>query len=320
MAGILEQVREIKEIWSAFQSSRALITANNYRIFDYLEESKTSGKLAKEINTDKRATEILLDALTGIGLLNKKDDEYKNTKSASGFLVSGSLYYQGDIIRHADSMWKSWSNLDSVLTTGNPSRGGRNHEAFILGMHNLASLKSKKIIQMIGLKGVKKALDLGGGPGTYAVEMAKKGVHVTLFDTPETIKIAKSAINRSLKDSNNIDLVQGDFLTDSIGKDYDLIFMSQIVHSYSEKTNISLLKKCRKAIRNNGRIVIQDFMINENRTKPVWSALFAINMLVHTEGGRTYSPGDMKEWLLKTGFSSVRKNIVTDGVLISARK
>jgi 2-polyprenyl-3-methyl-5-hydroxy-6-metoxy-1,4-benzoquinol methylase len=320
MARTLDQAWEIRKIWSSYQSSRALITANNYKVFNYLEEPKTAKKLAKELKTDERATEILLNALTGLRLLKKKGNKFSNSSLASRFLVSGRPYYQGDIIRHVSSLWDNWSNLDAVLKTGKPCRRSRNHKAFILGMHNLAVLKIKEIINAIDLKGVNKALDLGGGPGTYSIGMAEKGVRVALFDTPETIKIAKTIINDSGVNKENIDFIEGDFLTDDIGSGYDLIFISQILHSYSKKSNILLLRKCRKALNTNGGVVIQEFLVNENRTHPIHSALFAINMLVNTKIGRTYSPGEMKGWVLKAGFRNVRKKVVTDGVLMIAKK
>ena len=114
--------------------------------------------------------------------------------------------------------------------------------------------------------------------------------------------------------------IKGDFLVDDIGKGYDLIFLSQIVHSFSETENISLLRKCRKALNNKGRVVIHEFPINEQKTDPVSSALFAVNMLVNCEGGRTWSFGDMKEWFLKAKFKGARKKEVVEGVLVSAVK
>jgi 2-polyprenyl-3-methyl-5-hydroxy-6-metoxy-1,4-benzoquinol methylase len=290
MTGILDQTKEIRKIWSGYQSSRVLITANNFRIFDHLEEQKTAKY-----------------ALTGLGLLRKNKGGYKNASIASRILVSGRPYYQGDIIKHVNSLWDNWSDLDRILKTGVPSRKSRDHKAFILGMHNLASLKAKEIIKGIGLKGVKKALDLGGGPGTYTIEMAKKGIHVTLFDTAETVKIARTVVNQFQKDPENITFVQGDFLVDDIGSGYDLIFMSQIIHSFSEKNNIMLLRKCRKAL-------------NENRTQPTHSAMFAVNMLVNTQEGRTYSPGEIRGWFLKAGFKKISKKLVAEGVLVSAWK
>ena len=316
MPKISEQAKELRKLWSGFQTARVMLTANNFGVFDRLIKQKTSKELAKDIGTDKRATGILLDALAGLGLLRKQGSRYKNAAIASQFLVSRSPFYQGDIMKHMDTLWDNWSSLDNVIKTGNPCHKSQNHQAFILGMHNLAVLRAGEVIKEIGLKGVKRALDLGSGPGTYAAEMAKRGVDVVLFDTSETIKIARGVINK--RNIKNIDFTQGDFLYDDIGSGYDLIFISQILHAYSEKNNIMLLKKCRKALNNNGKVVIQEFFIRENMTYPVQSALFSINMLVGTEGGRCYSPGEMKTWFLKTGFKNVRKKLVADNVLISA--
>jgi ubiquinone/menaquinone biosynthesis C-methylase UbiE len=315
-----EQSRELRKIWSSFQQARVLMTANNYRFFDHLKEPATAAQLATMKKTDKRATEIILDALSGMGLLQKKQGYYKNRSVASRLLVSGSPYYQGDIIEHADALWHKWTDLDEVMKSGAPSRRSRSHNSFIMGMHNLSVLKAKDIVNNLGLRGVKRALDLGGGPGTYSIELARKGVEVTLFDTPDTIKIAKKVIGHTRASKNLIGFVEGDFLADHIGQDYDLIFISQILHMFSEKTNLRLLGKCKKALKKKGRVVVQEFLINSERTRPIWSSLFSVNMLVNTDGGRTYTPEEVKSWLLRLGFESARKKIVSDGVLISARK
>ncbi len=319
MTGISDQAKELKKIWGGFQASRVLITANNLGVFDYLQDEKSVRQLARLMGTDRRATEILLDALAGLGLLKKKNDKYRNGDSASRFLVSGTPYYQGDIIRHAAGMWDKWSSLDAIVTTGKPSEKSRSLNAFILGMHNIASLKAGSIIDEINLRGVTEALDLGGGPGTYSLEFAKRGINATLFDLPDTLAIARDVLNRSPGRAKKIKLIGGDFKTDAIGSGYDLVFISQILHMFSDKVNIELLKKCRKALGRDGQIVIQEFLINENRTDPEGSALFAINMLVHTSGGRSYSPGEMKSWLQKAGFKNIRKKIMADIVLVSAR-
>ncbi len=318
MPGISEQAKQLRQLWGSFQTSRVLLTANNFRVFDHLERDQSSRSLAKTIHTDVRATEILLDALTGIGLLIKRKNRYRNSAKASYFLVSGGPHYQGDIIRHVDSLWDNWSGLDTVVKTGLPNRRSRTHTDFIRGMHNLAVLKAKKIIRTINMKGVKKALDLGGGPGTYSMEMAGKVERVVLFDVPDTMKIAKGLIRE--KDINNIDVVQGDFINDDIGSGYDLVFISQILHSYSPADNLKVLRKCRKALNKDGRIVVQEFFIEEDRTQPSHSALFSVNMLVNNTGGRCYSPGEIRQWLLKAGFRRPAKKMVSDAVLVMAVK
>lgn len=314
MPGILEEAKELRKIWSGFRQARVLITANNYRVFDHLTKPQSAKTISKKLNIDLRAAEILLDALTGLGLLRKHRSRYINARIASRFLVYGSPYYQGDIIRHADTLWKNWSGLDEVVKTGKPYHKVRNHEAFILGMHNLASLKAKYVIKLIGLKGVKIALDLGGGPGTYSIEMAKKGVNVTLFDFPETIDIAKKVIKRSR--INGINFISGDFMNDDIGQSYDLIFISQILHAYSATDNLQLIRKCRRALNEGGRIIIQEFYISKDRTQPAQNVLFSVNMLVNTIGGRCYSPDEIKTWFLKAGLKNIDERFIDDNVII----
>jgi cyclopropane fatty-acyl-phospholipid synthase-like methyltransferase len=327
MADILEESIEIRKIWGSFRQARVLLTANNYRIFDHLKKPQSASSVSRKLKTDLRATTILLDALTGLGFLKKQNNRYQNTNLASKFLVSGSPHYQGNIIRHADILWQNWSGLDEVLKTGRPYWKAHDHGAFILGMHDLASLKVDKVLKAIGLKGVRTALDLGGGPGTYSIEMARKGVQVTLFDRPETVAIAKKLIGKIPLNPplpkggkgglrNNINFIQGDFINDNIGNGYDLIFVSQILHSVSDKENIQLLKKCKSALNTNGRIVIQEFRISKDLTQPPQGALFSVNMLVNTEGGRCYSPHEMKGWLSKAGMKNISEKSIDDSVLI----
>jgi 2-polyprenyl-3-methyl-5-hydroxy-6-metoxy-1,4-benzoquinol methylase len=327
MPNILQQAIEIRKIWGSFRQARVLLTANNYRIFDHLEKQKSAGNMAGRLKTDPRATEILLDALAGLGLLKKQNNKYRNTALSSKFLVSGSPFYQGNIIRHAETLWQNWSGLDEIIKTGMPYRKAHDHEAFILGMHDLASLKVEKVIREIGLKGVRTALDVGGGPGTYSIEMARRGVVVTLFDRPETVEIAKKVINNAPQPplklrggEGGVNFLRGDFIHDNIGNGYDLIFASQIIHSMPEKDNICLLKKCKKALNSGGRIVIQEFLISSDLTQPPNSALFSVNMLVNTDGGRCYSPDEMKGWLLRTGMKDITEKAIDDSILISAQK
>ncbi len=317
MPKVYDEAKELRRLWSCFWSSRVVITANNLRIFDQLKSSKSAEELAMELHTDKRATEMLLDALTGLGLLKKRAGVYRNSSISDRFLVNGSPYYQGDILGHADILWKNWSGFDEVLRTGMPHNVAHEQGSFIKGMHNIATLKVGHVLKEIRLNGVKRALDLGGGPGTYAIGMARKGISVTLFDVPETIEIAKEIIEKSC--AKDINFIEGDFLRDDIGNGYDLIFISQVLHSFSAEANRRLIEKSRNALNYRGRVVVQEFYIDQDRTYPVQSALFSINMLVNTEGGRCYSLSEIMSWLKEPGFKEVGARILDDSVLISGR-
>jgi SAM-dependent methyltransferase len=305
----------LRRLYLGFTSARVVLTANNLGVFDRLKRAASAFDLAGRLRTDPRATEILLDALTGIGLVRKgKDGRYRNAPVTSRYLVRGARLYQGDIVRHADTMWLNFSGLDEVVKTGKPARRGFDHESFILGMHNLTVPRTAGLIAAVGLKGVKTMLDLGGGPGTNAVAMAKKGVRATIFDLPETIRIARQVARR--EKAEGIRYLSGDFHVDPIGSGYDLILVSQIFHAYGADENIALLEKCRAALNPGGRVVAQEFPIDETRTTPPQSALFSVNMLVGTETGRCYTLREMKEWFRAAGFVRITVRHLPETVLV----
>ena len=255
-----KQLQEFANLWGGFRASRVILTANNYRVFDHLETPKIAEDIARAISADPRATEILLDAVTSLGLLKKSGNKYRNSELAGKFLLKESPLYQGDMLRHADSLWKSWSGLDEVVKTGLPNRsGGRNYGSFIRAMHNNAVIRAKKAISAIDLNGVRRALDLGGGPGTYSMELAAKKINVTLFDLSEAIAIAKELVSEAGID--NINFTAGDFHNDDIGSGFDLVFISQIVHSLSIDEAQALIEKSRDALGPKGRIVIHEFLL-----------------------------------------------------------
>lgn len=315
----MTQMQGFMRLSGGFRASRVILSANNYAIFEYLKTPKTANALARKIKTDVRATEILLDAVTALGLLKKTGTNYRNAALAKKFLVKDSPWYQGDMLRHSDALWKNWSGLDEVVKTGLPNRAGsRDHESFIRAMHNNAVLRADDVLGAIDLRNVKKALDLGGGPGTYSIELARHGMTVTLFDLPDTIAIARKIVRAA--NVRNIEFIGGDFHSDDVGKGYDLVLVSQILHSLSEKESLALLTKSRDALNPKGRIAIHEFLLENDRAFPVPGALFSVNMLVNTAAGRSYSVKEIKTWLVRTGFTGVKTKILGDTVVLTAGK
>jgi ubiquinone/menaquinone biosynthesis C-methylase UbiE len=316
---IAKQAKEFAGVWGGFRAARVVLTANNYNIFEHLKTARTAGQVADILETNFRATEILLDAVVSLGLLAKQGKRYRITAPARQFLLKESPTYQGDMLRHADTLWKAWSNLDAIVKTGVSSRSeSRDHEVFIRAMHDNAIFRAPSVVKALDLRGVKTVLDLGGGPGTYSIELAKKGIAVTLFDVPSTLEVARSFIRTSKV--KTIELRAGDFHTDPIGKDYDLVLISQVFHSYSEEKNCALLEKAHTALNARGRVVIHEFFIDQNRAYPSVGALFSVNMLVNTSTGRCYTPQEMKKWLVKTGFRNIREKLINDTVLVMGTK
>jgi 2-polyprenyl-3-methyl-5-hydroxy-6-metoxy-1,4-benzoquinol methylase len=308
------ELKELSSIWAGFMASRVLLTANSYRLFDRLEKQKTAGEVASSLKLDKRAATILLDALTGLGVLKKSRGGYRNTAVASRHLVSGKPGYQGDIVRHYEVLWDNWSALNEVMLTGVPARRSFDHHSFITGMHNLARGRVEEFMRALDLKGVKTALDLGGGPGTYAMVLAKKGVDVTLYDRPETMRIA-----RNMAKSAGVRLTyrKGDFIHDPIGKGFDLVLVSHILHAYSPEESMDLLKKCADALNPGGTVAVQEVPIGDDMASPARGALFAVNMLVNTPEGRCYPPREIQEMLKEAGYVGVRRRALSDTTLVT---
>ena len=316
---IIKDAKQFAGLWGGFRASRVVLTANNLRVFENIGKGSSSDDLAKALRTDLRAMEILLDAVASLGLLRKSGTAYRLTPTAKRFLLPESPWYQGDMLRHADALWKNWSGLDNVVRTGLPNRAGaRDHDVFIRAMHNNAVLRAPQVIAGLDLRGVRTALDLGGGPGTYSMALAKRGVAVTLFDLPDTLEVAQEVVRKSrLK---NVTFRSGDFHFDDIGSGYDLVLISQVLHSNSTVENIALLGKAHDALAPHGRVAIHEFSLNEDHASPVPGALFSVNMLVNTAGGRSYTRKEMKSWLTKAGLKSVTVKDLGETVLVIGRK
>ncbi|MEO5355749.1 MAG: acetylserotonin O-methyltransferase [Nitrospirae bacterium YQR-1] len=313
----MADILKLKNLMGGYRKSRILFTANNLKIFDYLKKPKSAKALAAKLDTNLRATTILLDALTALELLRKDGHRYVNMPIATQYLLSATPHYQGDIISHSDTLWKNWSGLDEIVKTGSPNRTAHNHSSFIRAMHNLSIMKVKEVIDSVDLSGVKSAIDIGGGPATYTIELAKRGIETTLFDRPDTIAIAKEYIKKSrLK---NIKFMEGDFTTGPIGGGYDLALISQVFHSYTVKQCTELIRKVRKALNKKGKIVIQEFLIEDDMVSPLEGALFSVNMLVNSEGGRCYSMSEMESWLKRSGFTVTTTNHINEAVILCAQ-
>lgn len=312
------ELQDLRRMWGGFQASQVIMSANELGVFERLTRQRTAVEVARLIKGQTRGTEILLDALAGIDLVTKSGKKYRNKPVCDKYLVKGRPMYQGDILAHTKHIYDRWARLGQVVRTGEPTpRPEGGFEAFIMGMHNLSISRSPELLRAIGLKGVKSMLDLGGGPGTHAINISKRGMQATIFDMPETIRIAKKVARK--EGGKGLKYIAGDFHYDNIGKGYDLILMSQILHSNSHDENARLIAKCARALNPGGMIAVHEFPIDETLTAPPFSALFSINMLVATPGGRCYRPSEIKGWLREAGMRGVKKTMLQETMLVTGR-
>jgi len=306
---------DLQQIARAFFRSRILLTAYELGLFTELgDERKTSAEVASALETDHRATDRLMNALAVLGLLVKDGETFANTPAASRYLVEGKPEYMAGLM-HAVNLWDSWSTLTDAVRAGTTvferpggEAGERRTEAFIAAMHYGASLRAERLVAMLELGGVSRVLDVGGGSGAYAMAFARarEGITATVFDLPHVTPLTRRYVEAEGL-SGKIDVVEGDANVDELPRGYDLVFMSQLLHSNSPKENEALIANGAASLNAGGRLVIQDFVVDEGRAGPPQAVIFALNMLVNTEAGDTYTEAEIRGWMEVAGLADVER-------------
>lgn len=304
----VKSVEDLMETAHGYQRSMALFVALRLDVFSALKGGPANARtLARRLSADPRNLSILLNAMVAMGLLSKSGEKYRNEPVARDFLSSGPGSKRFILLHHLDC-WEDWSALEKKVRGDRKGRSmpGDYQENFIRGMEDNARERAVLVAGRISLRAGERVLDLGGGPGTYAVEWAKRypGTEITVFDTPETLAVTRKIL-RVKGASRMVRLREGDFLKDPLGGPYDFIWISQILHAYSEKENLLLLRKARRALAPGGRIAVQEFLLEEHKTAPPGPAFFSVHMAAVTEGGRAYSTGEIAYLLRSAGLRMV---------------
>ncbi len=311
----------IREFASSFQKSRILLTGFELDIFTNLDEKGSSSRqIARDLHLDEHACERLLNALVSMDFLKKENHLFFNTPDSFEFLSKKGPGYLGGLM-HTNHLWYTWSNLTLVVKTGksaNPSEFNARGESWLFPFINAMHDRAKKIapvqVANIDLSQINSVLDIGGGSGAFTMEFVsrKPEIEAAIFDLPNVIPITQKFIEKEGY-SNRIKTYTGDYTKNDLPKGFDLIFLSAIIHSNSLETNQDLIIKCYKSLNPNGKIVIQDWIMNNDRTEPTPGAIFAINMLVGTEEGDCFTEHEITEMLTMAGFKNISKTIFESG-------
>lgn len=308
-----QTIHEVTSLASGFMPAQILLTAVGLDLFTHLGRNKMSaGELAQKLQVNSQALEKLCNALTALGFLEKENNAYANAAKYQIFLVKGEPYYVGDNLKHQIRLSQRWAKLHDVVRTGKPlprekesgEQQKQHTREFTLAMANIGQLTASKVVEGLDLRGVKKMIDIGGGPGTYAIEFVRKNpeIQAVLFDLPAVTPIAGERLRR-LNLADRISTKPGDYFSDDFGTDYDLAFLSNVIHSLGQEEMVRLFRKISSALKPNGNLIVKDFFMNENRTGPLFPAQFAINMLLNTENGNTYTFSELRHALQQAQFA-----------------
>ncbi len=298
-----------------FMESRILLSAAEMNLFTFLDERPSTAKdLACKLNADLRGLTILLDALAAMGLLSKQEGRYRCSPDAAPFLTDRSPRSLLPMILHAAHLWERWSCLTSIVkgrgaseTAASSARPADELRAFIGAMHVVGTALAQKIAATVGPGTARNLIDIGGASGTYTIAFlqAAPEMKATLFDRPAVIEIARERLAEA-EMLGRVRLTAGDFYGDELPGGHDLALLSAIIHQNSPEQNVKLFRKVLRSLLPGGRVIIRDHVMEPGRTAPRDGAIFAVNMLVNTAGGSTYTFEEIKNWLEEAGFSKVR--------------
>jgi 3-hydroxy-5-methyl-1-naphthoate 3-O-methyltransferase len=306
----------IEQLSGGYRASQVLFTACRFDLFEFLDSRPAAiEEIRLHLKADRRGIRILLDCLASLGFLEKEGDLYRNTRAARDFLLRrspNSKYFQ---MLHNARLYDRWAGLADAVLTGRPVAedkidvrlpGGRRD--FARAMADSARAAAKTTAWALDLSEVRTLLDVGGGPAVYATELARRNdrLRITLMDDDETLEVAAERV-RAENLEDRIRLLPGDAFRDDLGGPYDFIFVSNLIHIYGEEANVRLIRRCAAALSAGGRLGIKDFFVDLDGTDLAWNRLFAVNMLVASEGGDCYTVETVERWCASGGLAPVQR-------------
>ena len=298
--------------------AKTILVGNKLGIFEKLSGHPLSAQeLAAELDISEHGLSLLLDALWGIGYLQRKQGRYANAKVAQKWLVESNPQYMGNLLRHVDDLWEPFGWLDEAVKTGKPVRNiydyMSEHPAtwhnFTLGQKDMAKAVAGEIISKVKLPPqARRLVDLGGAHGYHSVAFCRKYPDLTalVIDFESAVKVGQEVVKQEEMDSL-VSFQVGNYITDDIGSGYDVALLFSIVHGDPPETNIATIKKVYDALNSNGVIVVNEILSYRGKKESEFGLLFALNMLVNTARGQSYSYDELRGWLQDTGFVNISR-------------
>ena len=310
----LKNFDAFRDVISAYRLPRILFTALDLDLFAAMgTRAWAISTLAKHLHVSERGLDILCRNLASAGILVKQRQTYRNGPVAATTLNAKSPDYRRGYINLMRDQWTDWGKLTKSVRTGRPVEDetppddAAYRREFSWAMHHRSVDVAPAVAAQVNLKGVGTLLDLGGGPGTYALEFLRRNptLHATVGDRAPALDVARE-IAATVKHGRRLSYQPLDFLKDEIAGRYDVIWFSNVLHIYSAQDNQRLFQKMTRALNPGGRVLIQDaFLVDSDGLWPQETNLFAVTMLLFTEEGNTYSLHETTRWLRKAGFDRV---------------
>ncbi|TDJ51867.1 MAG: methyltransferase [Nitrospina sp.] len=310
----IKTIDQLEDAW-------VLLAALKFRLFTLLaKKSLTVRQVARLSKTQCEGMEALLNSLVAMQALRYKAGKYSNTSEMHKYFCATSPHYlKGTAFLKLEKN-DEWTQLINTIKQGrdlSAFEGGDDKNfryLFTHAMHERSVDYASTIAKKISSKPVGRFLDLGGGPGSYsaAILQEDKKSEATLLDRPAAIKVAKELFHKR-SFFKRFHFLPGDLFDSAYGKDYDMVFFSNILHIYNLEENKKLFQKINRALVPGGSFILVDYFLKEDRTGPYEGALFSLTMLLFTKTGKTYTYGETEKILRQTGFHKIKRTQLAEG-------
>ncbi len=305
---------KVMQVASGYWHSCALHAANRLDIFNLLDGApKTLDELTATTGADRRCLSGLLSALVSIDFLEREGDVFRNNQFGQTFLTSSSQFYQGGIVYMFENWYEAWGGLYNTVMTGKPSAlmhqeySDQETRDYMMGMHNRALSQADVLTGMVDLSGKKLLMDVGCGPSTFSIKFCERydGLNAVAMDRAQNLEIAQEIVDE-YKMQARVELRPGDYNSDSLGSENDAMLLSSMTNQESPENIKKLLKKCYDSMNKDGVIMIQEQLLNPEKTGPELAAMIGVNQIINTAGGCSYSTSEMEEIMRAVGFVKVK--------------
>lgn len=305
----------IMKLSTAYWDSQVFLTANRIGVFEYLaDRDKTVEDIAHALDTHVRPTQLMLNACTALGLLEKTEQGFRNSEIAKVFLLPGKPTYMGNAAKYSDDLYSTWGKLEQALRDDKPMLEASQYlgddeertRHFVYAMHNRALGTAHALTGMLNLAGRRQVLDIGGGPGTYSCLLAAQypDVHCKVMDLPRIVAHAKDII-ASMGQQERVQATAGDYHLDTFSQGNDVVIISGVFHRETPQMCQTLIEKAHASLVSGGLLIISDVFTDKGGTSPVFATLFSLNMLLTAENGGIHEDADVSLWMQKAGFAEI---------------
>ena len=306
----------IVRLSTAYWESQTLLTANRLKVFDCLADGALHAQdVAARLQLDARSTTLLLRACAGLGFLVESPDGFENTPVAATFLVSRSPAFMGNVIRYSDQLYSTWGRLEDAVRSGQPALPAQTYlgddpartRTFVMAMHERAQGIARALISVLDLSGRRCMLDVGGGPGTYAVLLTEKfpGLRAEVLELPGVAAVARELV-AAAGAADRVTLLDGDYHHADFGSGKDVVLMSGMFHRETAAACRGLIQRAAACLDRGGLLVVSDVFTDAGGTQPTFAALFGLNMMLTAADGGVHADADVHAWMADAGFAQLQ--------------